>query len=282
MTKSNRQVSILIINYNVTGLLRECLLSLYRQIKGIDSFEILVADNASPDTSWKVLINEFPEVRFFALEENRGFSKANNFLAERATGEYLLLLNPDTLFLDENLVELLSFAEAQARFGIAGVRLVDANGRFHPEAKRGIPGAWTSFSKLFLKNKTNRGTKGYYREDIKDSQVAKVEVVTGAFLLIKKHLYDALGGLDPRYFMYGEDIDLCITALNAGYTNWYYGKMTVLHYKGESTLKDAEYLRRFYGAMAIFVDKYYKKHPIQWGALRFGLWLKYQIEQRKI
>ncbi len=275
------KLSVIIVNYNVTQLLRSCLLSLQKYIREIE-YEVVVIDNASTDTSWQELITEFPDIHFISSETNGGFSKANNQAIQAAKGEYILLLNPDTEFEGFYMKELLDFADAQPSFGCLGVRMHDVEGNFLPESKRSVPDMFNSFEKLFTNFKKNN-SKSYYRNDIEENEVAEVDVVTGAFLLAKKAVYEKIGGLDEAYFMYGEDIDLCYTFLRNGYKNFYYGKVSILHYKGESTIKNEVYLSRFYGAMQIFIDKYYKESkPVQYSFLKAGLKLRHQIEKIRL
>ncbi len=275
------KLSVIIVNYNVTQLLRSCLQSLQKYILEI-KYEIIVIDNASTDASWQELIIEFPNIHFISSETNGGFSKANNRAIRKAKGEYILLLNPDTEFEGFYMKELLDFADAQPSFGCLGVRMHDAEGNFLPESKRSVPDMFNSFEKLFTNFKKNN-SKSYYRNDIEENEVAEVDVITGAFLLAKKAVYEKIGGLDEAYFMYGEDIDLCYTFLRNGYKNFYYGKVSILHHKGESTIKDEVYLSRFYGAMQIFIDKYYKESkPVQYSFLKAGLKLRHQIEKIRL
>ena len=276
-----KKLSIVIVNYNVTQLLRNCLLSIQKYCEGID-YEVIVIDNKSTDSSWGDLIPEFPKVHFIASENNEGFSKANNRAIETAAGEYLLILNPDTELEGFYLNEILNFADSKTNFGCLGVRMHDANGNFLPESKRSVPDMINSFEKLFTNFKKKK-SKSYYRNDVDEYGVAEVEVITGAFFLVKKEVYEKVGGLDERYFMYGEDIDLCYTLLNNNYKNYYYGKASILHHKGESTVKDELYLERFYGAMQIFIDKYYRVNkPLQYSFMKAGLRLRHKIEKIKL
>ncbi|UKB86364.1 glycosyltransferase family 2 protein [Chryseobacterium sp. MEBOG06] len=277
----NMKLSIIIVNYNVTQLLRNCLLSIQKYIKDID-YEVVVIDNASTDSSWGDLIPEFPKVRFISSKINGGFSRANNHAIQTAAGEYLLLLNPDTELEGYYMEELLDFADSEPDFGCMGVRMHDAKGNFLPESKRSVPDMFNSFEKLFTNFKKNN-SKSYYRNDLEEDVVTEVDVITGAFLLARKEVYEKIGGLDEAYFMYGEDIDLCYTFLRSGYKNFYYGKVSILHHKGESTVRDEVYLGRFYGAMQIFIDKYYKEtKPMQYSFLKAGLKLRHQIEKIRL
>ncbi|WP_144283059.1 glycosyltransferase family 2 protein [Chryseobacterium echinoideorum] len=274
------KLSFIIVNYNVTQLLRSCLLSIQKY--GVEvEYEVIVIDNNSTDVSWKSLISEFPDFDFIASSTNDGFSKANNKAIRSAKGEYLLLLNPDTELEGLYLNKILDFADSKPEFGCLGVRMHDVNGNFLPESKRSVPDMFNSFEKLFAGFKNNN-SKSYYRSDIGEYEIAETEVITGAFFLVKREIYHTVGGLDENYFMYGEDIDICYTLLNHGFKNYYYGKASILHHKGESTIKDEVYLQRFYGAMQIFIDKYYKNQkPVQYSFLKVGLKLRYKIEKIK-
>ncbi len=274
------KVSVIIVHYQVKNLLRNCILSIQKYFQGFD-YEIIVVDNNSPNPDWKVLIDEFDKVNFIELKENLGFSKANNIGVKSAKGEYVYILNPDTEIEGDYFKEILDFADSQDKFGALGLRMHDANGNFLPESKRSVPALVNSFEKLFTK--LNNDSKTYYRNDIAETDIAEVEVMTGANLLMKKSVYEEVGGFDERYFMYGEDIDLCYTILRKGYKNFYYGKYSILHYKGESTVRDKIYLERFFGAMDIFIDKYYKKQkPFQYVLMKIGLKLKHFSEELKL
>ena len=274
------ELSFIIVNYNVTDFLRDCLVSIEKFVEDID-YEVIVIDNQSPDQSWKNLQKEFPRVHFIANEANEGFSRANNKAIQYAKGDYILLLNPDTELESNQLKEVLDFAKSKRDFGCLGVRMHDVKGVFLPESKRSIPDMMNSFKKLFFNSKDHK-VKSYYRNDIEEFDVCEVEIVTGAFLLCEREKYNSIGGLDDTYFMYGEDIDLCYTFLRNGYRNYYYGAMSILHVKGESTIKDKVYLERFYGAMQIFVEKYYQKKPIQRFFIKIGLKLKHQYSIFKL
>lgn len=275
------KLSVIIVNYNVTTLLQQSLQSIQTYIKDIE-YEVIVIDNCSPDNSWKKLIKEFPAFQFIESSRNNGFAVANNSAVKIAKGEYILLLNPDTELENFGMTELINFADNKRKFGCLGVRMHDAEGNFLPESKRSVPDMFNSFEKLFINFRKNN-SKAYYRNDIGEYDIEEVEVITGAFFLIKKETYLEVGGLDERYFMYGEDIDLCFSLLKRNYKNWYYGKVSLLHHKGESTVKNTEYLKRFYGAMKIFVDKYYKDDkPVQHSLLIAGLKLRHHLEKLKL
>ena len=275
------KLSIIIVNYNVTELLRNCLSSIINFVQDLP-YEVIVIDNQSPDSSWKDLMIEFPKVQFISSEVNYGFAIANNKAVKKAKGEYVLLLNPDTELEGFYMKEIVEFADQHQDLGCLGIRMHDAAGKFLPESKRSVPDMFNSFEKLFTNFKKKK-SKSYYRNDINEFEVAQIEVITGAFLLIKRALYLEIGGLDEKYFMYGEDIDICFTLLRKKHKNWYYGKSSILHHKGESTVRDAQYLERFYGAMQIFIDKYYKNQkPVQHRFLAAGLKLRHRMEVRKL
>lgn len=275
------KLSVIILHYNVATLLRSCLNSIIQNIKYFE-YEIIVVDNNSPDPEWKVVASEFPRVKFIAEKENKGFAYGNNVGVQQASGEFILLLNPDTELLGDHFHQIIQFASNQKHFGCLGVRMQDAMGNFLPESKRAVPDLFNSFEKLFLTKRQN-SSKSYYRNDIDEYETAPTEVITGAFFLCRRSVYLDVGGLDERYFMYGEDIDLCYTLLRNGFRNWYYGGYSILHYKGESTVKDALYLRRFYGAMQVFLTKYYKEaKPFHYVLLSAGLRFKWLLEHLKL
>ncbi|WP_333853448.1 glycosyltransferase family 2 protein [Epilithonimonas sp.] len=274
------RVSVIIVHYQVKDLLRNCILSIQKYFQGFE-YEIIVVDNNSPNSDWKTLMSEFSGVNFISLDKNFGFSKANNIGVNSAKGEYVYILNPDTEIEGDYFKEILDFADSKEKFGALGLRMHNLEGEFLPESKRSVPDLVNSFEKLFTSFSNN--TKTYYRNDVDEFGIAEVEVMTGANLLIKKSVYEEIGGFDEQYFMYGEDIDICYTILQHGYRNFYYGKYSILHYKGESTIYDKEYLNRFFGAMDIFIKKYYKNQkPIQYVIMKMGLRVRYLAEEIKI
>jgi GT2 family glycosyltransferase len=223
--------------------------------------EVWVVDNASSDGSVEYLRRIFPFVHFIANLKNAGFAKANNQALEACKGEYVLFLNPDTLLPEDCLTECLSFINQKVEAGALGIRMVDGRGKFLPESKRSFPNPVTSFykliglSSLFPKSKTfARYALGYLNE----FQNHEVDVLAGAFILAKKDVLIKLGGFDEAFFMYGEDIDLSYRILKAGYKNYYFSGSSIIHFKGESTRKGSlNYVKMFYQAMHIFVQKHY-------------------------
>lgn len=247
------KLSVVILNYNVRYFLEVCLRSVEAAIANIDA-EIIVIDNHSSDDSCAMVKQLFPSVHLIENKENSGFSKGNNKAVAQAKGEYLCILNPDTIVSEDSFVKLLDFSAAQENLGIVGCQLIDGRGHFLPESKRHIPTPKVAFQKVI------GCTDAYYANHLQTDAVGPVAILVGAFMWMKRAVYQEVGGFDEAYFMYGEDIDLSYKVKNAGYHNFYYGATSVIHFKGESTLKDAQYAKRFYGAMQIFYKKHFKKH----------------------
>ncbi|MGB1268513.1 MAG: glycosyltransferase family 2 protein [Flavobacteriaceae bacterium] len=258
------KLSVIIVNYNVRYFLELCLRSVQAAITSIEA-EVIVVDNNSPDGSCEMVSALFPDVKLISNKENTGFSKANNQGVELAQGDYVCVLNPDTVLAEDTFTRLLSFVEAQQNLGIVSCKLIDGAGRFLPESKRHVPTPSIAIKKLLGMSKS------YYASEVHENAVVKVPVFVGAFMLLSKKVYQEVEGFDERYFMYGEDIDLSYSVVNAGYDNYYYGETTIIHYKGESTLKDAVYAKRFYGAMRLFYKKYFKTNVLFDVIVNFGI-----------
>jgi len=244
---------VIILNYNVCHFLELCLKSVTASISDI-SAEIIVVDNASKDESCKMVKTKFPSVHLIENKNNIGFSKGNNIGVKQAVGEFICILNPDTVVAEDTFDILLQFAQNQKKLGIIGCKLIDGQGIFLPESKRHIPTPWVSTKKMLgFKN-------SYYANEIGENIIDNVEILVGAFMLVKKVVYEEVGGFDEDYFMYGEDVDLSYKILKLGYNNVYNGKAAIIHFKGESTLKDSKYIKQFYGAMQIFYQKHFKSY----------------------
>jgi len=247
------KLSVVILNYNVRYFLELCLKSVEAAISNIDA-EIIVIDNNSKDSSREMVKQYFPDVIYMQNTENVGFSKANNQAVKVAQGEYVCILNPDTVVSEDTFEKLIEFADTKTNLGIVGCKLIDGIGNFLPESKRNIPIVKAALKKMLGKS------NDYYAVQVSKNEIAKVDILVGAFMLLKRSVYNDIEGFDEDYFMYGEDIDISYKAVKKGYVNYYYGDTTVIHYKGESTLKDSSYARRFYGAMQIFYSKHFKKN----------------------
>ena len=273
------QLSVIIVNYNVRHFLEQCLYSLQVALNGIEA-EVWVVDNASSDESVALLKPQFPRVNWVESAENLGFSRANNLVLGQANGEFVLFLNPDTLLPEDCLHQCLSFMEKENDAGALGIRMVDGGGRYLPESKRGYPGPLTSFFKLTGLSALFPASPlfaRYYLGHLPPLQSHPVEVLAGAFMLVRKQVLDVTGGFDERYFMYGEDIDLSyqinktpIRGSNRHWKTWYFAGSTIIHFKGESTHRNSlRYVHTFYQAMLLFV----KKHYPPWRAIIFSLFI---------
>ena len=255
---SHLKLSVVIVSYNVKYFTEQCLDSVLKASELVDT-EVFVVDNSSSDDSLEYLRPLFPQVQFIANIDNVGFSCANNQAIREAKGEYVLLLNPDTVVGENTFTRTCDFMDSHPDAGALGVKMIDGHGRFLPESKRGFPSPWHSFSKmsglarLFPHNKF---FGGYHLLYLDEDQMNKVDVLAGAFMLLRKEALNKVGYLDERFFMYGEDIDLSYRIRKAGYENYYLPER-IIHYKGESTKKDIRYVRNFYEAMLIFFNKHY-------------------------
>ncbi len=244
-----------------------CLKSVQNAIQNIDA-EVIVVDNNSADESCKMVKLLFPKVTLIENKENLGFSKGNNIGVAKAKGEYVCILNPDTVVAEDTFTKILKFSESKSNLGIVGCRLIDGTGKFLPESKRNIPVIKVAAQKIFG-NDTH-----YYANHLEETETGKAAIFVGAFMVLKTEVYNSVEGFDEDYFMYGEDIDFSYKLLNKGFDNYYYGATTIIHYKGESTLKDANYAKRFYGAMQIFYKKHFKRNiffnALVWLGLKFA------------
>ena len=253
-------LSIVIVNYNVKYFLEQCLNAVYRAIKNLD-VEIFVVDNNSVDGSNQMILQKFPDVILVANKENLGFSKANNQAIARATGKYVLLLNPDTVIEENTLLTCFRFMEERPGAGSMCVKMIDGKGHFLPESKRSLPTPEVAFYKIFglstLFPRSKRFAK-YHLGHLDKNKTHEIEILPGAFMFIRKEVLDKTGYLDESFFMYGEDIDLSYRIIKAGYKNYYSPESTIIHYKGESTKKGSlNYVKTFYNAMIIFARKHF-------------------------
>lgn len=254
------QLSVIILNYNVRYFLEQCVLSVQQALEGIDS-EVVVVDNNSTDDSCEMIRSRFPTIKLIENKENLGFPKGNNIGVSQANGEYICILNPDTVVAEDTFTKVLAFAKKQHDLGIVGVNLIDGTGKFLPESKRGIPTPWVAFTKIAGLYKIFPNSKycnRYYAQHLQENQTGKVEILVGAFMVMKRDLYNEVGGFDEDCFMYSDDIDLSYMVLKKGKTNYYFPETTVIHYKGESTIKDEKYMKRFQEAMNFFYKKHFK------------------------
>lgn len=254
------KLSVIILNYNVRYFLEQCVLSVQCAIEHLDA-EIIVVDNNSSDDSCAMITQRFPEIKLIENIENLGFPKGNNIGVAQAKGKYICILNPDTVVAEDTFVKVLRFAKEQENLGIVGVKLVDGVGKFLPESKRGVPTPFVATTKIFslykLFPKSKLFTK-YYAQHLNENETGKVEILVGAFMIMKRELYLEVGGFDENCFMYSDDIDLSYMVIQKGKFNYYFHETSVIHYKGESTVKDKMYMKRFQEAMRFFYKKHYK------------------------
>ncbi len=244
------KLSVIIVNYNVRPYLTACIDSVQRALEGIES-EVFVVDNHSDDDSVEIISRDYAWVHLINNRENLGFSKANNIAIRQAQGEYMLLLNPDTVVAEETLKGVIDFMDQHPKAGGAGVRMHNADGTLAPESRRAIPTPFVAARKML------GFTKRYYMSYLSWDAPAQIEVVSGAFMLLRHKAIYEVGMLDEDFFMYGEDIDLSYRLLQGGWQNWYL-PYDIVHYKGQSTSKsDFRYVHVFYQAMLIFFHKHY-------------------------
>ena len=244
------KLSVVIVSYNVRAYLEQCLQSVQRALEGIEG-EVFVVDNHSDDDSVKTVREQYPWVRLIENQENLGFSKANNLAIRQAQGDYVLLLNPDTVVAENTFRGVLTFMDEHPQAGAAGVMMCYEDGSRAPESRRALPTPWVAAQKMM------GFTKRYYMSHLPWDQPCRIEVVSGAFCLLRHEALNQIGLLDEDFFMYGEDIDLSYRLLKGGWENWYL-PYSIVHYKGRSTQKsDYRYVHIFYQAMLIFFQKHY-------------------------
>lgn len=254
------KLSVIIVSYNVTYFLEQCLHSVRAANAGIE-MEVFVVDNSSVDGSVKMVREKFPEVHCIANQNNPGFAVANNQAIKLAKGEYALLLNPDTIVETDTFTKIIAFMDSHPDAGGLGVKMVDGTGKFLPESKRGLPTPIVAFYKIFGLSRIFPKSKifnKYHLGFLDENQTHQVDILAGAFMLLRMKALDKVGLLDETFFMYGEDIDLSYRILKGGFKNYYYPEARIIHYKGESTKKGSlNYVFVFYNAMIIFAQKHF-------------------------
>lgn len=278
-------LSIIIVNYNTDELVNQCISSIKATTSNI-KYEIIVVDNASPDdNSDNILQGDL--VRLIKLKKNIGFSGGNNVALKESLGEYVLLLNPDTIVHEKTINDTLNFYRSKENIGAVGCKLLNQNGKLDPGCKRSFPTAVSSIShfskldKIFPKSKT---FGKYNLTYIDENEVSEVECISGAFMMIKKSVLDKVGFLDERFFMHSEDIDLCFRIKEAGYKIFYYPKVDILHLKGQSGKKSSEEVMKYlHNSMWLFYEKHYSKKngPVFNKLVKLGISLKYNLSKAK-
>ncbi len=278
------QLSVIILNYNVRYFLEQCLISVEKALQGIES-EIIVVDNNSKDDSCAMVRQKFPHIQLLENRENLGFPKGNNLGVAQAKGDYVCILNPDTVVAETTFSKVLQFITSKAdNPGIVGCKLIDGRGRFLPESKRGIPTPWVAFTKIFglyIVFPNSSWFNRYYAQHIAENETQKTEVLVGAFMMLKRDLYNEIDGFDENCFMYSDDIDLSYRVLQKGYSNYYFSDATVVHYKGESSVRDSDYVKRFSEAMTYFYKKHYGGAPLFTALMKIGAFFFAKKKQSK-
>lgn len=253
------RIAVIIVNYNVKYFVEQCIHSIQRASKGL-KVDVYVVDNCSSDYSINYLRPRFPDVTFIVNDDNEGFSKANNKAILASKSDYVALVNPDTLVNEKIFQDCLRAMQADKKIGAIGAKMHGADGQFAYESRRGFPSPMTSFYKISGLAKLFPYSKriGRYNLRFLDKNESNViDIISGAFMFIRRKALDRVGLLDEQFFMYGEDIDLSYRITKAGYKNFYL-PTTLIHYKGESTKTESvKYVKIFYEAMVIFFRKHF-------------------------
>ena len=246
-----KKLTVVIVSYNVRYYLEQCIVSVQRAAQDID-YEIYVVDNDSRDDTVRYVTKRFrDEVNLVESQHNLGFARANNIAIRQSESEYVLLLNPDTFISEDSLRQVITFMDEHPKAGGVGVKMFNSNATIARESRRGLPTPWVSLQKMM------GFSRRYYLSDLPWDQPAQIEVMSGAFCMLRRDVLNKIGLLDKDFFMYGEDIDLSYRILKGGFENWYV-PASIVHYKGESTQKSSyRYVHVFYQAMLIFFRKHY-------------------------
>lgn len=259
-----KKLTVVIVNYNVKDYLAQCLDSLRIALRDVDA-EVVVVDNCSSDGSVEYISSRYPEVRMIASHENLGFARGNNLAILQTESEYVLLLNPDTVVMEQTIRNVVEFMDAHPNAGAAGVEMLNADGTRAPESRRGIPTPMTAFYKfmgLAKRYPKSRRFGKYYMSYLPWDSPQRIEIVSGAFCFLRRSVLNKVGLLDEDFFMYGEDIDLSYRIIKGGYENWYL-PYQIIHFKGKSTQKSSfRYVHVFYNAMFIFLKKHYSESSV--------------------
>ena len=267
-------ISIIIVNYNVKEFVKNLLFSLNKALENFTS-EIIVVDNASSDGSVEDIGPKFPNVKLIANKKNVGFGKANNQALEISKGKYIVLLNPDTIVREDTFTKLVKFFKANPETGMATCKVLNPDGTIQLACRRSFPGPWTSFTKITGLSKIFPNSKLFARYNLTyldENETNEVDAISGSFMMFTREVYKKVGGFDPQFFMYGEDLDLCFRVQKAGYKVYYVPETEIIHYKGESTKRSSiDEARIFYDAMHLFVKKHLSSSFFVEIILRFAI-----------
>jgi len=256
-------LSVVVISYNTKELTKQTLQSIFDKKIYNYTYEVIVVDNASTDGSIEMLKKEFPQVKLILSDKNLGFSKGNNLAIKQSQGQYILLLNSDTVIIDDCLEKSIRYMEKHKSVGALGCKVLLSNGELDHACKRGFPTPEASLyymlkmDKLFPEStKFGQYTLNYLSQD----EINEVDSVTGAFMMVRREAFDQVGLLDEDFFMYGEDIDWCYRIKTAGWKIIYFPESKIIHYKGGSSKKKRwKVMYEFHRAMYLFYHKHYAK-----------------------
>lgn len=253
-------LSIIIVNYNVKEFLQNLIHSLEKASTGLTK-EIFIIDNASDDGSIEFIREKFPQVNLIVNSKNLGFGKANNSGLKEAAGKYLLMINPDTIVAEDTLEKMIGFFESNKEVGLAGCKILNPDGTLQLACRRSFPGPWVSFTKVTGLSSIFPKSKLFARYNLTyldENQTYEVDAISGSFMMMKREVYEKVGGFDEQFFMYGEDLDLCYRIQKSGYKVYYVHTTQIIHYKGESTKRSSlDETKVFYNAMHLFVKKHF-------------------------
>jgi hypothetical protein len=267
-------LSVIIVNYNVRQFLENALASIFRALEGIDG-EVFVVDNASADGSPEMVKTKFPSVCLIESGDNAGFAHANNVALRRASGEYILLINPDTVVQEDTFRVMLRFFADVPDAGIAGCKILNPDGSFQLPCRRSFPTPWVAFTKIFGLSALFPKSRFFGRYNLTyldEDETYPVQALGGAFMMVRREAYERVGGLDESFFMYGEDLDWCYRIGRAGFGVYYVHSTKIIHFKGESTKRsDIDEIKLFYQAMQLFVRKHFNRSRIVVFFLSLGI-----------
>lgn len=252
-------LSIIIVNYNVKEFLQNLLHSIEKASSNLTK-EIIIVDNSSDDGSVEFIKEKFPQIKLVANQANLGFGKANNIALKEAKGNFILLINPDAIVAEDTFDKMIEFFNQKPEAGLVGCKILNLDGTLQLSCRRSFPGPWTSFTKVTGLSSLFPNSKLFARYNLTyldENLTYEVDAISGSFMMMKREVYEKVGGFDEQFFMYGEDLDLCYRIQKAGFKVYYYSDTQIIHYKGESTKRSSfDETKVFYNAMDLFVKKH--------------------------